>query len=196
MPDLAGPIASLFPNLKAGHDHVFDRHSSPLESKSGSNPGRDRSFRRRVLSVGAFNGNVYVIGGMQPDGGVSTETAVFHPQSDTWTEGPRFPGEDMEGFGTACLSLGDRLYVSTSSGKVLCLSHDGESWERVKNLQAGRFFHRMLSMDGQHLVILGGASMKSGGFSEVEVLKINAWAPGTRGRCHLVAQQLKVTARS
>lgn len=84
------------------------------------------------------------------------------------------PGEDMEGFGTACLSLGDRLYVSTSSGKVLCLSHDGESWERVKKLQAGRFFHRMLSMDGQHMVILGGASMKSGGFSEVEVLKINA----------------------
>ncbi len=150
--------------------HAVDLSRTPLEWKPISKP----PFRRRALSVGTFNGNVYVIGGMQPDGKVSTETAVFHPQADTWTEGPRLPGEDMAGFGTACLSLGDRLYVSTPSGNVLCLSNDGKSWERVETLQAGRFFHRMLSIDGQHLVILGGASMKSGGFSEVEVVKIDA----------------------
>ncbi|MCH8820689.1 MAG: hypothetical protein IIB03_10280 [Acidobacteria bacterium] len=69
-----------------------------MESKSESNPGRDRSFRRRALSVGAFNGNVYVIGGMQSDGGVSTETAVFHPQSDTWTEGPLLAWRGHGGF--------------------------------------------------------------------------------------------------
>ncbi len=150
--------------------HVVDLSRTPLEWKSVSNP----PFRRRALSVGSFNGNVYVIGGMQPDGKVSTETAVFHPQADTWTKGPRLPGEDMEGFGTDCLALGDRLYVSTCSGNLLCLSNDGESWERVGKLQAGRFFHRMLSMDEKHLVILGGASMKSGVFSEVEVVQINA----------------------
>lgn len=150
--------------------HAVDLSRTPLEWKPISKP----PFLRRALCVGAFNGNVYVIGGMQPDGKVSTETAVYHPQADTWTEGPRLPGEDMEGFGTDCLSLDDRLYVSTSSGNVLCLSNDGESWKRVAKLQAGRFFHRMLSLDEQHLVILGGASMQSGGFSEVEVVKINA----------------------
>lgn len=131
-------------------------------------------FRRRALSVGIFNSNVYVIGGMQPDGKVSTETAIFHPKDNAWTEGPRLPGEDLEGFGTACVAIDDRLYVSTPSGNFLSLRGNGESWEKEDRLGKGRFFHRMLSIDGQHVIILGGANMKSGAFSEVEVLKINA----------------------
>ncbi len=129
-------------------------------------------FQRRALSAGAFNGRVYVIGGMQPDGKVTTRTAVFHPEADAWMEGPDLPGDDMEGFGAACFPAGDRLYVSTASGKLLRLSSDGKSWQTAKELQTGRFFHRMLPIDRHHLVILGGASMKTGSFSEIEVVKI------------------------
>ena len=130
-------------------------------------------FQCRALSVGAFNGKVYVIGGMQPDGEVTTRTMVFHPDTDKWVHGPKVPGGAMEGFGASCTCLGERLYVSTDSGKVLRLSLDGETWQIKKKLPIGRFFHRMLPIDRQYLAVLGGANMNRGKFSKVELMAIN-----------------------
>ena len=73
---------------------------------------------------------------------------------------------------SACLSLKDRLYLSTPSGKVLRRSQNGEYWDKVESSQMGRFFHRRSALDERHLTILVGARTKSGGFSEVEIVKI------------------------
>jgi hypothetical protein len=126
-------------------------------------------FKRRALSVGSFQGRIYAIGGMQPDGKVSRGVDVYTPASRAWSEGPELPGEAMEGFGTACCAAGDRFYVSTSSGKLLRLSEDGRSWELVRQLQVARFFHRMLPIGGDRVALLAGANMQQGKYATVEL---------------------------
>ena len=130
----------------------------------------DPPFRRRALAVGAFKGVVYVIGGMEPDGSVGRETNCYDPSVGQWIEGPRLPGEDMDGFGAACATAGGALYLSTASGSILRLSADGAAWETAGRLREGRFFHRMLAADDGTLIIIGGASMQRGKFASVETV--------------------------
>jgi N-acetylneuraminic acid mutarotase len=129
-------------------------------------------FERRALAVGPWNGKLYVIGGMQSNDKVTTQTAVYDPKTKKWSDGPGLPGEEMEGFGPACFPLGDRLFVNTSSGKLLRLNDDGSAWQITAELQIGRFFHRMLPIDEGHFAFLGGANMKRGRFVNVEVLDV------------------------
>jgi outer membrane protein assembly factor BamB len=147
---------------------AIDLSKSPLKWKEVAKP----PFQRRALSVGTINGKLHVIGGMQPNCKITTQTAVYDPKTDTWTEGPKLPGDDMNGFGSACFPLGGHLFVTTATGKVLSLSDDGKSWKPGGTISAGRFFHRMLPVDENHFGLLGGASMKTGKFSEVEVLEV------------------------
>jgi len=141
----------------------------------GSTDGRWRElppppFQRRALAVGALGHCVYAIGGMQPDGKVTRGTTVFDLAADTWREGPELPGDDMDGFGAACCTLADKLYVSTSSGNLLRLAADEAAWEPVSQLADGRFFHRMVPRSPDRLVLLGGASMQRGKYASLEVV--------------------------
>ena len=83
-------------------------------------------------------------------------TAVFDPSVGEWSEGPELPGEVMEGFSTSCCAAGRRLYVSTSSGRVLRLSADGQVWEEAGKLRNGRFFHQLLPIDECWLLAVAG----------------------------------------
>ncbi|MBT6158160.1 MAG: PQQ-binding-like beta-propeller repeat protein [Planctomycetaceae bacterium] len=147
---------------------AIDLSKSPLKWKEVAKP----PFQRRALSVGTINGKLHAIGGMQPNGKITTNTAVYDPKTDSWSKGPKLPGDDMNGFGSACFPLGKRLFVTTATGKVLTLSNDGKSWTPTGKTPTARFFHRMLPVDDNHFGLLGGASMKTGKFSEVELLKI------------------------
>lgn len=130
-------------------------------------------FQRRALAVAACQGRIYVIGGMQPEGGPTRRVDVFDPQTGTWTQGPDILGEKpLAGFGPAACALGDRLYVSTSEGKLQRLSTDGTAWEFVRDLPTARFFHRMLPAGEHRLVIVGGANMGSGKFETVELVAV------------------------
>jgi len=129
-------------------------------------------FTRRALSLAAYQGKIYAIGGMQETGGPTTRTAIYDPKTEQWTEGPRLIGSSMTGFGTSSFAVGDRLYVSTYDGTLQTLAKDGKSWELQGNLPNARFFHRMVPIDDQHLIFVGGSNMQSGKFEEVEVLKV------------------------
>ena len=126
-------------------------------------------FQRRALSVGGFQGRIYAVGGMQPDGKVTRRIDIYTPASREWSEGPELPGEMMEGFGTACCATSETFYVSTSSGKLLRLSNDGRSWELVRRLQDARFFHRMLSVTGGRVALIAGANMGQGKYATIEL---------------------------
>lgn len=129
-------------------------------------------FQRRALSVGGYQNRLYVMGGMQPAGEVSSETAVFDPAAGSWSTGPSLPEGDMEGFGSAACSVGGRLYVSTSSGKLLQLSEAGDAWEPVCTVKENRFFHRMVPLGERQVALIGGASMRSGKYDSVEVVDV------------------------
>lgn len=131
-------------------------------------------FERRALSVAAFQGKLYCIGGMQESGDITTRVAIFNPETQTWTEGPRIIGNGMEGFGTSAFASGDQLVVTTMSGSVQTLSADAAQWSVAGQVESPRFFHRQLSPGVDRTLIVGGASMETGKTNTVELLQLSA----------------------
>jgi hypothetical protein len=129
-------------------------------------------FERRALSLAAHDGRIYAVGGMRSDGDPTTEVDVFDPAANTWSQGPPLVGEGMDGFGSSAYAAGGRLYVSTYSGTLQRLTKDGQSWEVVRQLPRARFFHRMLPLSDAQLLLLGGASMETGKFAELDVVDV------------------------
>lgn len=129
-------------------------------------------FQRRALSVAAHQGKIYVIGGMRESGELTKRVDIFDPKTGEWTQGPSLNGEGMEGFGSSSFAVGGELFSATYSGKLQKLSDDGKLWENVAELESARFFHRLLPLSKNELVVLGGASMTSGKFEEVDVIRV------------------------
>lgn len=143
-------------------------------------------FQRRALAVAAHDGKIYVVGGMQPEGGPTRRVDVFDPQTGVWTQGPDIIGDKgLAGFGAAAFACDGVLYVSTSEAKLQRLSADGKSWEIARDLPTGRFFHRLLPAGAGRIVIVGGANMGSGKFETVELVSlppVNAATTGSADR--------------
>eukprot|EP00913_Durusdinium_trenchii_P028324 g26552.t1 len=118
-------------------------------------------FERRALSLAAYKGKIYAIGGMQRKGGPTNRVAIYDPATKKWSEGPNLNGKPFEGFGNSSFAVNGRLYASTIHGMLQQLSKDGKSWKTVRNLERARFFHRMLPLGKNKLLFVGGASMKS-----------------------------------
>lgn len=127
-------------------------------------------FQRRALSVAAHDGRLYAIGGMQSEGGPTVRVDVYNPVKDSWTEGPSLPGSGMAGFGSSAYASDGRLYVTTMDGFVHQLSAAGDSWTTIAKVDPARFFHRMLPT-GEGLLLIGGANMQSGKFTEIDLIK-------------------------
>jgi len=126
-------------------------------------------FHRRAVSTGEWQGQLVVVGGMQQKGGPTQTTAIYNPATKAWSDGPAVQGNAMDGFGSSAFALGDTLYVSTMSGKLQRLSHDGQRFDTVAQLAHPRFFHRMLPTAQGQLLFVGGASMQSGKVAELEL---------------------------
>lgn len=132
-------------------------------------------FQRRALSVAAHDGKIYAIGGMQEDGGPTTEVAVFDPQTQKWSKAGKLQGDQpITGFGSSAFAIGGRLYVTTIKGNLQRLAKDGQSWEIVRETPTARFFHRMLPLGNHRLLMVGGANMRTGKFDELEILQVGS----------------------
>lgn len=149
---------------------AYDLKSENGEWKTIAAP----NFERRALSLAAWNGKLICIGGMTSKAGPTTETAIYDPAKNTWTEGPAILGGAMDGFGTSSFARGDAVYVTTMSGSIQKLDREGKAWQSVGQLASPRFFHRLLPWQGTKLVVVGGASMETGKALTLELLSIEA----------------------
>ncbi|WP_372897557.1 kelch repeat-containing protein [Stieleria sp.] len=129
-------------------------------------------FKRRAISVAAHDGKLYVIGGMNSDGKPTTRVDVFDPQEESWSLAPSLPGRGMMGFGAASFATGETLYVSTMDGLLHRLSSDGQRWETIAKGDRARFFHRMLPTGDGALLMVGGADMEIGKFTQIDRIEI------------------------
>ena len=129
-------------------------------------------FQCRAVSVAALDRKLFVIGGMQMKSGPTTEVHVFDMDSQKWSAGPKIPGSGMSGFGTAAFATGGGLYVSAMDGFVHKLSKQGDQWRTIAKQEPSRFFHRMLPVSKNKMILLGGANMQIGKFTELEELTI------------------------
>lgn len=129
-------------------------------------------FARRALAVAAHDEKLYVIGGMDEEGGPTTAVEIYDPQSAAWSHGPSLVGKPMTGFGAAAWSLKGRLLVSTMDGEIQQLANDGSAWMVTGKTRDARFFHRLLPLDGETLITIGGANMDSGKFTAPELIRV------------------------
>jgi N-acetylneuraminic acid mutarotase len=127
-------------------------------------------FRRRALAVGEANGKLYALGGMEEEGSATTTTYVFDLAKQTWSPGPKLPGEGLEGFGSCAVTSQGRLFTTTYSGKVWRLSDDGREWRAAGELVRPRFFHRLEFANDTSLLVLGGGNMQEGKDASVEIV--------------------------
>lgn len=145
-----------------------DLSQQPLQWKAIAAP----PFERRALSVAAHDGRIYVVGGMDQEDGPSTEVDVFDPKSNQWSKGASLIGEAMTGFGCWAQSHAGHLYVSTVNGTIQRLTAEGDDWEIVGSYDPGRFFHCMLPLDPTSMLMVGGANMSIGRFTNLEIVEI------------------------
>ncbi|MDV6030756.1 MAG: hypothetical protein F9B45_11795 [Phycisphaera sp. RhM] len=129
-------------------------------------------FKRRAISVAAHDGKLYVIGGMSSDGKPTTRVDVYDPQEQSWSLAPLLPGRGMMGFGAASFAAEETLYVSTMDGLLHRLSNDGQRWETIAKSDRARFFHRMLPTGDGALLMVGGADMEIGKFTQIDRIEI------------------------
>ena len=128
-------------------------------------------FQNRALAVDAFKDKLFAIGGINEDG-TTDEVHVYDLKSQTWSEGPEIPSDSgMLGFGCSATPLDGRFFVSTYDG-IYQLSEDQTSWEKIHQLEPGRFFHHMVPVDESSFALVGGAHMKQGRFQNIEVYKV------------------------
>lgn len=127
-------------------------------------------FQRRAVAVATLAGQLYVIGGMGMDNGMTTEVAVYDPTTRVWSTAPDITGEDSEGFGASAFAVENRLCVSTRNGQLLSLQPGAEKWETLGNLKHPRFFHRLLAGLHQDVIVVGGSAADK--VKEVEVVAV------------------------
>jgi N-acetylneuraminic acid mutarotase len=133
-------------------------------------------FQRRALSLGAANGKVYAIGGMQPDRKVSMKVDVFDEKTATWSSAPALPGENMDGFGTSAFAAGNTVYVSNVSAKVFGFDATAGEWKLAAQLKEKRLFHRMVATEDGQLLVVGGAEWLKGKANGIYTIPVAASA--------------------
>ena len=141
----------------------------PLGSKqSGWQPIAEPPFQRRALAVASHAGRVFAIGGMNAEGGPTTETCAYNPANDSWEILGSISGVPMNGFGAAATDFNGKLLVSTVDGSIQEFNDELGVWTIVGQVPRGRFFHRMLPVSNNTVGVFGGANMGVGKFCESE----------------------------
>jgi N-acetylneuraminic acid mutarotase len=130
-------------------------------------------FQRRAIAAAAFDGRIYVIGGMDQEDDTSLEVDVYEPRTGEWTTGPRLPKGPMGGFGAAACVMDGRLFVTTYAGQLLELDLAADAWISVAELDTRRFFHRMVPAEPGTLWLIGGASRQSGHLNSVQCIVLS-----------------------
>ncbi|MFN3153260.1 DUF3386 family protein [Bremerella sp.] len=170
--DLQGESSSDAP----WHDDIlrFDLDHPEKGWESLPGPG----YLTRAVSVAAYDGKIYLFGGIQPKG-ITRKVSVFDPKSENWSVAPELKADSgAAGFATSSFATGDHLYVTGGSGILYRLSNDGTDWEVETRLMYPRMFLRLLPVEDNRLLAVGGTSMLGGRLAVVESVSVQAEKPG------------------
>jgi len=133
----------------------------------------DPPFARRAVATVAHDNKLFVIGGMNENGGPTKDAEIYDPQSNTWHDASAIIGEKaMAGFGAAGWSLNGQLYITSYEGDVERWDAAKNQWVNLGKTKEARFFNRLLPVNGKQLISIGGANMEVGKFTELELIDI------------------------
>ncbi|QEG24300.1 Kelch repeat-containing protein [Mariniblastus fucicola] len=149
---------------------VFD-----LSKPDGEWSRIEAPFRARALAVREFDGKLIVIGGIEEGAGTTNAVHFYDLTSGQWSEGPEVPTDGgIKSFGCSAVAVDGNFLISIYDGQVLRLSDDATAWQRVHQLDEGRFFHQMLPVGDSQFALVGGSHMEDGSRMEVEVFEVVA----------------------
>ncbi len=145
-------------------------------------------FQRRALVAWAHGDRVFVAGGIDSEGEISSAVHAFDPATSEWTALPDFP---ESGFGIGLTSLGEELVACGMDGGVFRMQPDEDAWRPAGELLFTRFFHRLLPDPDGGVIALGGTS-REGRPAEIErlvpegdaQLAVRHWTLPRPGRAH------------
>jgi hypothetical protein len=143
-------------------------------------------FQRRALTVAEFQGRIWVIGGLCPDGSFSRSVDIFDPSTHSWSKGSELPGSERNGFAASAFRVADHLYISGRDGQVLRVAENSDQWKQFASLAAPRFFHRLVPYAARELLIVGGAG-DSGHLRSIEAVSLVATQAAARVRIDTIA---------
>lgn len=127
-------------------------------------------FRKRALALVVHDGSIAAFGGIHDEGRIGAELWRLDLATETWSSGVDFPGA---GFAPAACVLDDRLVASGRDGGVYSQAAAGEPWQFVADQLCPRMFHRLVAVDDNAVLALGGIS--SGG--RPVVMERVEWGP-------------------
>jgi hypothetical protein len=154
----------------AGQEPVWHQHAlvRALDDADGAWEAIPQPFQRRACAVAIWRGEAYVVGGISPEGKPSRDVFIFNLSTREWRSGPALP---MSGFGAALCVVEHGLLLGLMDGSLHLLESGSEEWRRVGATIFGRYFQRMVPMDGGRVAVVGGAS-RDGHFAHIEVLAV------------------------
>jgi N-acetylneuraminic acid mutarotase len=133
----------------------------------------DPPFTRRAVATIAHGGKLFVIGGMNENGGPTRDANLYDPATDSWSAiAPVIGDKAIAGFGASGWSVDGKLYVTTHEGAILRWDDAASGWTKIGETIDARFFHRMLVSPAGQLVSLGGANMDAGKYTDLETITV------------------------
>jgi N-acetylneuraminic acid mutarotase len=128
----------------------------------------DAPFTRRGGALAVHQGRLFYMGGLEPDGGISERIDVFDVAAGSWQRGPQLRGE---GFGLA--TLADDAGMLTSGSDGVLYRFDGTRAAGLARLLVPRFFHRLVQVEPDRILVLGGET-KAGHTAVIEEIDLRA----------------------
>jgi hypothetical protein len=113
-------------------------------------------FKRRAVIAAAWNGKMYVMGGIAENGAIASDVDIYDPNTNIWTKGPALPGTGVSAFAPAATGHNGSLYVSVADGILYRLNESKQRWYETGRA-TGRVAHRLVS-DGKVILVMGGAA--------------------------------------
>ncbi len=142
----------------AGKEQVWNQHLLTLDlaDPNAAWQKHPQPFRRRALMAAAYDGKLWVVGGIAENGKVSRAVTIYDPTTKAWSDGPELPEGQHLGFSPAVGLHQGSLFVCVADGSLLRLNAEANDWERVAEVTP-RVAHRLIS-SGDHVLVLGGAA--------------------------------------
>lgn len=128
-------------------------------------------FATRVHGAAVFQDELYVLGGLTPEG--STDGAqIYDLKAGTWRTGPSLPKGNTT---IAAAVHRGQLYANGGDGKIYRLAPDGSAWSEAGSLAFPRMFHQLLDSPRGLLAVGGIPSVHRGGrVRHIEVASLDA----------------------
>lgn len=114
-------------------------------------------FQRRALTMAAYDGKVWVIGGLGEKAS-DPKVDIFDPKTASWSSAPTVPGDSLNAFSAAAAVLDGKLYLTAKDGKLYRLAEKNSGWEEVGEYKNARYVARLVNFD-KNLVVIAGATL-------------------------------------